>query len=197
VDESVKLLKFFSFTEKCGSIVSLIRPILLFSFFQCRKMFPTSSKKSSGWEKLRCVEDKENRQPDHNYCLPSSHSSTSSCSSSRFLLSPITDENNNNLTYAIPTYLNNNNVSDGIGSCSSGYDSRKSPSPPPPPFKVHEDDQISRSFDSLLMPLQSYTDNSSSSSSSPPSITYSPLSSFNFADPSNAPSAFFSDFDFG
>lgn len=131
-------------------------------------MFP---KKTNSWEKLQCDNDKENRQPDHNYCSSYPSSFSSSCSSR----SPIVDENNNLIS---KSNLNN----DGAGSFSSGYDSWKSPSMPP--FKVHED-QLSRSFDSLLLPLQSYSskfDDSSSSSSSPPSIVYSPLSSFHFAE---------------
>lgn len=168
-------------------------------------MFRIPGKKTcGGWEKLHSDNDKENYRPDFVSSSPTSLSSLSS-SSSNMHRSPIRDSNNK-VTFVIQETKNlrsNNDISDGTDSFSSGYETwktwKKSPSPPPPPFKVHED-EISRSFDSLLFPFQSYgtrNDNSSIASNSPPSIAYSPLSSFTFADPSNLPSAFYSDFDFG
>lgn len=159
-----------------------------------RKMFP-SRKVSNDWERLRHDSDKENLQPDHSYCLSSSLSSSSK---SYAEYSPRDAFNNADKTFVVPeTLLNKNDNTDGVGSFSSGFGSWMSPSPPQTPFKIHEDRELSQSFDYWLKPIRSYSENSVNSSDSPQSIPYSPLNSFNFADPTNMPSAFFSNFNLG
>lgn len=152
--------------------VSIVSHSFLFAFMN-RKMFPFSKK--HGYEKLWNDLDKENRQPDYSYRG--------------------TDINNNDETYVIPdTYLNKD-VDGCGGSVSSGYDSMSfAGSPPRLPFSIHED-ELCRSFDSLLLPLRSYRgrhDDSSFSFSSQ-SIEYLPLNSFQYANPSVLPSTFYSD----
>lgn len=165
----------------------------IYNVFFCslsRKMLP-SSKKSSGWQKLRHGNDKENIPIDSNTSsyFPLSPSSSSSGESSDFWQPPLESQpfrDINNNTYAIPkTYLNS--CSDGSEPGSSGYGSAVWMSPQAAAafddFMIHKD-EFSSSFESLLKPLQSFRlkDDTLSFVESPPSFPYSPLSSFNFAD---------------
>jgi hypothetical protein len=140
--------------------------------------------------------DKENCQPSFDFSGTFSSTTTSRFNEYR---TPVKEIPFKDHTFVIPR-TGGKEVNDGCcGSYSSGYESSFSVSPPSAPFKVFEDDEeLSRSFDSLLLPLQSYKKcELTSFSMSPPSTVYSPFNSFQFADPSTQQPSLFSNFDVG
>lgn len=144
-------------------------------------MLPFSSRKPSGYNMLKTDDSDRNQQ---NFCSDFFESASSS------FKTPEKDISNKTFT------VQNKGVN-GFGSASSGYSSMSpSYSPCSSPFSIYEDSEISRSFDSLLLPIQSYKKRHADIflSSTPLPAAYSPLSSFQFAKTS---SVFDSDFDFG
>lgn len=147
-------------------------------------MMPSYNKQVD-WKPLLRGDDKENIPLDFNTSAYFPSSPTSSENSSDFSdwLSPgFRPIKGCNRTFAVPTpFLDSSNTT---SPCSSGYGSDiKAPTTSVEnAFKIHRDEFCS-SFDSLLKPLQSYSSNSDETTTSTiPSFSYSPLSSFNFAD---------------
>lgn len=162
-------------------------------------MLPTSRRSS---ERQNLIDgDKENTRPDDTSSYFPTSSSTSSCGylelRSPCWSNPFRDDNNNNCNNN--TYLSSiSDSSQSLSPQSSGYESSwmKPPQPPRHEYSIFKDQ--SSSFDSMLSPLKSYKsidESSNFTKSSQSSSSYSPLSSFNSADP-KLPSAFYSNFNF-
>ena len=144
-------------------------------------MLPFSSRKPSGYNMLKTDDSNENQQ---NFSADFIESTSS--------VYRTPEKDIYKKSFIVPNRDHN-----GFGSASSGYNSMSpSYSPSSSPFSIHEDSEISRSFDSLLLPLRSYRKRHADMflSSTQLSAAYSPLSSFQFAKTS---SVFDSDFDFG
>lgn len=153
--------------------------ILLLSILFNRKMLPFSTRKPSNYNMLKIDDSYGNQQ---NFCSDFLESASSSYKTP--------EKDISNKTFTVP-----NKGFNGFGSASSGYSSMSpSFSPCSSPFSIYEDSEISRSFDSLLLPLQSYKKRHADKFLSSTPAEYSPLSSFQFAKTS---SVFDSDFDFG
>lgn len=133
--------------------------------------------KSSGWERLRHGENKENISAD----LSNSFFRSSPVFNNVWRPSPELDlKKDFDKTYVIQTNSSDsNNESQSSSPCSSGYGSFiQKPETPLKDFKIHIDDFTS-SFNSLLKPV---SDKEEPISQDLMSFIYSPLSSFNFFD---------------
>lgn len=129
--------------------------------------------KSSGWEKLRSGDNKENVPIDYT----NSYSPLSTSFASIWRPLPELDLTACNETFNIPK-----RGSEQLESpCSSGYRSITPTNSPKIDFKIHQD-ELSTTFDSLLEPLTNCKiTREESIALDMSSFPYSPLSSFNMS----------------